>query len=42
MTYVILFFMICSFLLTLTLGEFVLIYLIRKSIIEHKMLKGDK
>lgn len=41
MTYVILFFMICSFLLTLTLGEFVLLYLIRKMIIKHKMFKGD-
>lgn len=41
MSYVILFFMTCSFLLTLTLGEFVLFYLIRKIIIKHKILKGD-
>lgn len=41
MSYVILFFMICSFLLTLTLGEFVLLYLIRKMVIKHKILKGD-
>lgn len=42
MSFIVSFFIISSFFYTLTLGLLVFSYLIRKMILKHKMLKGDK